>query len=246
MLLYSASGAVVLALVHFFAYKLHFSSVPRSKWLSAAGGISVAYVFIHLLPELSEFQKSLEEMKNLAFDFFSHHVYLIALFSLCLFYGLERAAKLSKDSEREAPSGREKELESNSSIFWIHVSSFSVYNALIGYLLVHREDENTWSLFLFVIAMAFHFVVNDYGLVDHYRKGYIHKGRWIITIAILAGWGVGAFTTISETILSVLFAFVAGGVVLNVLKEELPEERKSNFWAFLAGVAFYTILLMVA
>ncbi|WP_017730161.1 hypothetical protein [Nafulsella turpanensis] len=245
MLLYSAIGAVALALVHFFAYKLHFSSIPRSKWLSAAGGVSVSYVFIHLLPELSEFQEALEEKKDLIFDFLTHHVYLIALLSLSLFYGLERTAKLSHESKRGAPAGMEKE-ESNTSVFWIHVSSFTIYNALIGYLLVHREEEKSWSLLLFVIAMAFHFVVNDYGLVDHYRKEYIKKGRWIITAAILGGWGIGVLTTISETLLSLLFAFVGGGIILNVLKEELPEERKSNFWAFLTGVVLYTTLLMVA
>jgi hypothetical protein len=45
-------------------------------------------------------------------------------------------------------------------------------------------------------------------------------------------------------VLGLLFSFLAGGVVLNVLKEELPEERKSNFWAFLFGVVFYAGLLL--
>lgn len=39
-------------------------------------------------------------------------------------------------------------------------------------------------------------------------------------------------------------AFLSGGVILNVLKEELPEERASRFWAFaLGGVAYAVILL---
>ena len=40
-----------------------------------------------------------------------------------------------------------------------------------------------------------------------------------------------------------LFALLAGGVVLNVMKEELPEERKSRFGAFLLGVVLYGGLL---
>ena len=44
-----------LAVVHLFSSKLRFLDVtPRSIWLSIAGGISVAYVFVHLLPELAE------------------------------------------------------------------------------------------------------------------------------------------------------------------------------------------------
>lgn len=44
--------------------------------------------------------------------------------------------------------------------------------------------------------------------------------------------------------LAVLIAFLAGGVVLNVLKEELPEERESRFWAFAIGTALYAALLL--
>jgi hypothetical protein len=31
---------------------------------------------------------------------------------------------------------------------------------------------------------------------------------------------------------------------LNVLKEELPEERQSRFWAFALGAAIYALLLL--
>ena len=50
---------------------------------------------------------------------------------------------------------------------------------------------------------------------------------------------------LSEVITGFLFAFLAGGVTLNVLKEELPEERQSRFWPFLLGAAGYAALLLV-
>ena len=31
---------------------------------------------------------------------------------------------------------------------------------------------------------------------------------------------------------------------MNVLKEELPEERESRFWSFALGAAFYTVILL--
>ena len=31
---------------------------------------------------------------------------------------------------------------------------------------------------------------------------------------------------------------------MNVLKEELPEERESRFWAFAAGAALYSVVLL--
>ncbi|WP_180381094.1 MULTISPECIES: hypothetical protein [Fischerella] len=44
--------------------------------------------------------------------------------------------------------------------------------------------------------------------------------------------------------IALLFTFLAGGVILNILKEELPEERKSRFWAFALGAGIYTVLLL--
>ncbi|MGV3569905.1 MAG: hypothetical protein ACO1PB_04835 [Ramlibacter sp.] len=44
-------------LVHLAARRMHFlSRSARSAWLSVAGGVSVAYVFPHLLPELHQGQ----------------------------------------------------------------------------------------------------------------------------------------------------------------------------------------------
>jgi zinc transporter ZupT len=45
--------------------------------------------------------------------------------------------------------------------------------------------------------------------------------------------------------IGLLFAFLAGGIVLNVLKEELPEDRESQFWAFVVGAAVYSAVLLI-
>ena len=42
-----------------------------------------------------------------------------------------------------------------------------------------------------------------------------------------------------------VLAFLGGAVILNVMKEELPEERQSRFWAFAAGAAAYAAVLFL-
>lgn len=63
-----ATGLVALffALVHVFGNRMRFLQVtPRSIWLSLAGGVSLAYVFMHLLPELAKRQnQSLEHLRR--------------------------------------------------------------------------------------------------------------------------------------------------------------------------------------
>lgn len=126
----------------------------------------------------------------------------------------------------------------------MHVCSFALYNALIGYLLLHRLATGFLALTLFFVAMALHFVVNDHGLREHHMEVYLRTGRWVLASAAVLGWVVAFLTEIPKAGIVVLTAFLAGGVVLNVLKEELPEQRESRFGAFALGAAFYTLLLL--
>jgi putative Mn2+ efflux pump MntP len=66
----------------------------------------------------------------------------------------------------------------------------------------------------------------------------------LLAIMPLAGWALGAATEVSELTTSALTAFLGGSVILNVLKEELPEERESRFSAFLLGAIGYSLLLL--
>lgn len=245
---------VALAAVHVLTPSLRFlRSTPRSIWLSLFGGVSVSYVFVHLLPELAEGQTRVTRaLSGGSADvaFAERHVYLVALVGLATFYGLERLAKRDR-SQREGEQvsgGRTRDSATATStgagVFWIHMASFGVYNALIGYLLVHRPVTTTRSLIFFAVAMALHFVVTDYGLDEDHQARFRHVGRWVLVAAVVMGFAAGIAAEIPEVALAVLVAFLAGGVILNVLKEELPSERESRFWSFAVGLAAYAALLL--
>lgn len=233
---------LVLAFIHFFGSRLRFlAGIPRSTWLSGASGVSVAYVFIHLFPELHQGQMHMEENVVWAEKFLEHHVYLVALIGMTVFYGLERSVVSAK---REQIKKDHKESKPTKGVFWLHIGSFAIYNALIGYILFQREEEPTQTVVLFTIAMALHFLVNDFGMLEHHRENYRKYGRWVLVLALIIGWTVGYVKEVSETIVVILTAFIGGGVILNVLKEELPEERESRYWAFVLGALLYAILLL--
>jgi zinc transporter ZupT len=232
--------AIGLAITHLYSGRLTIPNIPRNRWLSAAGGVSVAYVFVHILPELSQHQRVLEQVGEGVIPYVESHVYILTLVGLSVFYGLERLAVLSRQRQEQVG----KVDMTTAGVFWLHIASFALYNALIGYLLVHREESGITSLLIFASAMAVHFIVNDQGLREHHKHVYDNIGRWILAGAIIVGWVLGSATTINEAAVAVLFAFLAGGIVLNVLKEELPEERESKFWAFVLGAGVYTALLL--
>jgi hypothetical protein len=123
--------------------------------------------------------------------------------------------------------------------------SFGVYTAVVGYLLAHRPEGGAGAVVVFAVAMGLHFVVTDYGLLEHHRDSFRRTGRWVLAAAVVAGCALGLSTEIPRAALAVLVAFLAGGIILNVLKDELPAERQSRFWAFALGMASYAALLLV-
>jgi hypothetical protein len=212
-----------------------------------AGGISVAYIFIHVLPELAIRQEEVEASDWFGLRQLEHHLYLVALMGLVVFYGIERAVLSARDGESGLEDAVDREAGATSDgVFWAHIASFTVYNLIIGYLVLHREESGSMSLITFGVAMALHFVVNDYGLREHHQHTYQQVGRWVLAAGVLLGWLVGLAIAIGDAAAGVIFAFISGGVILNVLKEELPEERQSRFPAFALGVAAYTAILLVA
>lgn len=232
--------AIGFDLIHLFGSGLRFLDVvPRSRWLSFAGGVSTAYVFVHIFPELEKGHLALQ--KIITVRFVEYHIYLVALLGFALFYGLENFVVQSRLTN--ASQGKEDLPEPF--VFWVHLLSFAVYNALIGYLLSDRAAAGMRNILIFFIAMTLHFFVNDYGLREHYKYRYHSIGRWILSASVLAGWAFAQLAQLHEALLSVLFAFLAGGVVLNVIKEELPQTRKSSFWAFFLGVCCYTVILIL-
>ncbi|PLS17386.1 hypothetical protein CVD28_12555 [Bacillus sp. M6-12] len=234
-----AIGFILIHLSSRYLKFLHYN--PRSKLLSVAGGISVAYVFIHLLPELNKHQEKLgsSELPADVFNLSDNYIYLFAMIGLAVFYGLDRMVKTSKRKHEQ--SGKNEK----AGIFWIHILSFAVYNAVIGYLLLRGEySKDLVSMFLYFLAISFHFISNDHSLRLLHKQTYDKVGRWLLAFSILLGWGISVAVEVNEKAMAMLFAFLAGGILLNVMKEELPEERESNFLAFFGGLVFYTVLLM--
>lgn len=229
--LLSLAATALFAAVHLIAPRLRFLSViPRSRWLSAAGGISVAYVFLHLLPEIAGGREHLEDRLDL-----ERAIWLLALAGLTVFYGLERRVRALKRRHGDARP-----------VFWLHMASFGVYNLLIGYLTVHREDSGLTALIFYAVAIALHFLTNDFGLRHDHAEVYDRQGRFVLAGAVLAGALLGLLVELSEPAIVAAIAFLGGSIVLNVLKEELPEERESRFGAFLAGAGGYAVLLILA
>lgn len=238
MRLVDALAIAGLMAVHLFGARLRFLDViPRSRWLSVAGGVSVAYVFLHVLPELSATEAVLARTSGAGLLALEQRAYVVALVGLMSFYGLER---LVRSHRRETAPAEE------TGVFWLHIAAFAAYNVVIGHVLVQEQERDPAGYLLFALALALHVLVVDFGLRQDHSHAYARRARWILVAALLAGWIAGMLLELPEPLVVAVTAFLAGAIILNVMKEELPEERESRFGAFALGAAGYAMLLATA
>lgn len=225
----------MLASIYIFGGKLR--ARPRHRWwISIAGGVSVATVFVDLLPEISERQAKFSATAHGAAAIFPEQtIYISAMMGFVLFYGLQCMVASSVPTDGK-PSGFFCSLQ---------ISAFAGYSSLIAYLLVHNIWPGVPSLLLYSVAMAFHLLLIDHSLAQGNcgsREGW---GRWLLALAIMAGWTAGILTSIPEAWLARITGFISGAVIMNFLVVELPEGRGGSFWTFVLAAAAYTFVLIV-
>ena len=240
--LYLILTTLALALVYVFGGRLQFERFPhRRRLLSLGAGLSVAYVFIQLFPELREAHEQFLEAtahRNLLFP--EHRVAFAALVGFVLYYGLEHLVAWSRGSvEGEEPGGHAEP------VYWLHIGGFAAYSALVSYLPFHMPEAGLKVLGLYFAPMFVHLLGVDHSLRREHGALYDSKGKWVLAAAVLAGAALGSLFEIPIPILSTLRGLISGGVVINSMIMELPKENEGRFGAFCLGAIGYAVLLIV-
>ncbi|QUY40811.1 hypothetical protein [Acaryochloris marina] len=233
--------AIGLAVVHAFFSKLTIPAfIPHHKWLSFAGGVSIGFVFLEIFPELSHAQEEIEHAQLPLLIYLENHVYLLALLGLVVFYGLDSLVLQS----RKANQDQKNTDNASTIIFWIHISAFALLNVILGYLLQDLGAHSLYTCILFFAALALHFFIIDHHLYEHHKTPYNQRGRWLLVAAIILGMILGQAAMLDKAGVLVIWSFLAGSIILNVLKRELPDEQESCFMSFIVGAALFTGLLL--
>jgi hypothetical protein len=271
---FSAAQSVVIALVATLALVgLHLAAprirrlplVPEAATGSFAGGLAVAYVFLHLLPEVAEGNEAIGEALHDVVEptpLLDLGIFFVALVGFVAFFALQRLADRAgahreavfaraSSPHRTAP-GPERRGDTSATgggdaaVYWLHLASFMIYNALITYTMPLRVRTGLAFAVLFTVAMGLHFVLTDRELDERYPRRFGRQGRLLLAAALVAGWAIAAAVAPTSALLvALLTALLAGSILLNVFKEEIPSGRRSSFVWFLTGLAVYATLLTV-
>lgn len=225
----SFAAVFIFAMVHLFAVKAQqLSFLTHGRLLSAGGGVAIAYVFIDLLPKLSASDLIVTKAFSGVFPYFERHVYITALLGFLLFFVVDRA-------QNPVPSKK---------AFWLSLASYSLFNFLIGYAVVDKDNPEVKPLLLFTIAIAMHYFTNDYSLNEAHGEYYRRYGKWILILSLFLGWLTGLWITLAPAAVALVSAFIGGGVIMNVTRHELPKDNPNSLGAFLMAAAIYTSILL--
>jgi hypothetical protein len=213
--------------IHLFANTAHVLGwIWHAKFLSFAGGVSFAYVFVDLLPTLETGQPILKQAIDPIIPYLDRHSYLIALFGVLFFYGLQGTS---------GPTVRS---------YWASIGGYSLFNFFIGTSMSDVNNPDIQPLLFFAIAIGLHYFVHDHNLREDHQELYDSYGRWLLASALILGWLFGFFIKIPIAIIDLVMAFVAGGVLLNVMRYELPKREPGTYKYFLAGSLLYSYILL--
>lgn len=223
-------------LVGSHVHPLRFLIRDRRVLISFAAGMTAAYVFVRLLPELHGARESYTEATSLPLYYEGMLIYFVALVGFLLFYGLENLrSKLARPANGEQGGRR---------AFRIHLGGFAAYVALMSYLLVHGLEEEGVQTLLYAVAVALHFLGIDHALREDHGARYERIGRYVLAGACILGWSVGLALGLPRSVVALLVAFISGGIIMNSLVEELPSEKDGRFLPFIAGGLTYGLILV--
>lgn len=90
----------------------------RRRILSFGAGMSAAYVFVHVMPELHGARRAFVESVSMTLRYKGMAIYFVALLGFLLFYGLEHQSNRMRDSGAEGAAGP---------AFKLDISGFSAY-----------------------------------------------------------------------------------------------------------------------
>ncbi len=234
MLIYhvqSLCAVTIFALVHLFASSARrLNTTFHRRFLSVGSGVAIAYVFVDILPKLSLYAPTINEAVWRVFPYFEKHVYVMALLGFLLFFMVDHSSKAATDSAAK---------------FYFSLSSYALLNILIGYAVADIDNPEVKPLALFTIAISVHYFVNDYSLTESFYYRYNHLAKWVLVFCLFLGWTVGLFFELPATPVSLISAFIAGGIIMNVTRHELPERHDTSMPSFLIAALGYTMVLLL-
>jgi len=231
-------ATIALALIFVFGKRIRLPETGAWRdWVSASAGASVAYIWMHVIPELNEHQQAFLQVAGSHLPAPQFRVYVSGLIGFICFYGFQHLR--SREVVHPHATGQPEHVK----VYRLYLVGFFFYVALVGYLMIETGERGLLPLIVYWVVMALHFVsVNrscEEGGEDYYEK----RGRWLLALGVLIGGVVGMNAKLDVRLVATLLGLLSGAVIVNSVMMELFTKREGKFLPFVLGAAAFTALL---
>ena len=137
----------------------------------------------------------------------------------------------------------DKILETESIIGPRVFSNHAYLLALIGLVAaIPRPEFASYALVTAVLGL--HLMGVDHGVFEREPVAYQRILRWVYVAATLAGWTVGSLTTEFEKLILFISTFIAGGILITAIRDELPSHEAGRAGVFVLSIIATTLAIL--
>ncbi|MDO3385812.1 hypothetical protein QWI17_08180 [Gilvimarinus sp. SDUM040013] len=205
--------------------------------LSICSGTALAYVFTYLMPKLALVQTKVTLGLDEAFPvLYGHYVYLLALAGFLTFFALDQKIDHLQHSEG-GPAPLKKALA-------LQIVGYGIYSAQIGYLTTIANDPNIQSYIAASLIIGLHVVGVNHFIFHQNPAIFKSTLRWVYAGSTIVGWALGTFISSLEVPALLLNAFIAGGIIITAIRDELPGRSDKKPRVFYLSVIFGCLAIL--
>jgi Ca2+/Na+ antiporter len=211
--------ALVLGAAHIISPAIFKRREDPARQRAFAGGLSVAYVFLHLIPSIDVSQRVV-----------GARIYFVALLGFVLFYAL--------DVRYQPPRHR------HPTKYHAYLVAFFLYDGLLVFTLGLNLPPTPLLTLVFAVAVALDVLATDLELQELYGTRFVRFGRWVLFGGVTFGYTLNLFRRPNRLAVDILTAALAGFMMFHTFNDQLSS-KKGRFPAFAAGVAAFCFLHIV-
>ncbi len=231
---------LILSVSHLMVGKIKIVNRYQNILISFAGGISISYIFLTILPKLAKSEKLFFSSDDVGFlIFLEHNSYLLALIGLLIFFFSDQLVQYLFALHEGG-----KHSTTYKAAVYFHISFLAGYYLLTGFILTELKDVSNCIVIIFAIAMIFHFQSLDLIIYKRFQHKYNRIIKWIFAFSTFIGWLIATILAMDQIILALWTSFFAGILIITTIKEKIPDQKRSSpLLPFLLGVMIYLVVV---
>ncbi|MFW2390363.1 MAG: hypothetical protein ACN4G0_18655 [Polyangiales bacterium] len=209
--------ALVIGAMHVVSPRVFGLRKRPERQAAFGGGLSVAYVFLHLIPSL-----------DASHDLAGPRIYFVALLGFVVFYGLDAFYRPPKHAHPTR--------------YHAYLWTFFLYDGLLVFTLGLELPPTPILTLVFAISLALDVLDTDLELQQDYGARFVKSGRWVLLAGVACGYALSLVRRPHPLVVDIITAALAGFMIFHTSKGVFPISKDSKFAAFLAGVLVFWFL----